>query len=89
MEQLAIIPWKQHDIAHELSGCIACLEYSGIQVYAMHRGQGYGVLWAENSASELLWNAGFLAAPLTHPRSAKLGHRPAQVTTSPATTVAE
>jgi hypothetical protein len=93
MTQLAIIPRQQRDIARELSDCISCLENSGIHVYAIHRGQGYGVLWAENSAiargDQVLRNAGFKAAPLTRTRSLKIKHGTFQVTTSAATTVSE
>jgi hypothetical protein len=46
MKQVAIIP--RDDIARELSDCIACLENSGIHVYATHRGLGYAVLWTED-----------------------------------------
>ena len=59
------IPRDQRDIVQELEGCIERLQKSGIQVYATHRGQGYGVLWAEGSAFSTLTNAGFKAAPLT------------------------
>jgi hypothetical protein len=74
MKQLAIIPRDQRDIVHELDGCTGHLQYSGIRVYATHRGQGYGVLWAEDSASPVLTDAGFKVAPLTHTRSLKSGH---------------
>jgi len=95
MKQVAIIHREQRDIAHELSDCIACLENSGIQVYATHRGQEYAALWAEDPAmsrgTQVLRNAGFEAVPLTRTRSLKLGHRhrPVQITTSTATTVSE
>ena len=86
MKQVAIIPQEQRDIYRELSDSIACLENSGIQVYATHRGQGYAVLWAEDRAisrgMQVLRNAGFAAAPLTRTRSVELGHRPVQITTS-------
>ena len=65
MKQLAIIPRDQRDIVHELEGCIERLEDSGIQVYATHRGQGYGILWAEDSAFSVLTCDGFKVAPLT------------------------
>jgi hypothetical protein len=90
MKQLAIIPRDQRDIVQELEGCIERLQKSGIQVYATHRGQGYGVLWAEGSAFSTLTNAGFKAAPLTRTRSLKLGQRALQVATTTAlTTVSE
>jgi hypothetical protein len=75
MKRVAIIPRDQHDIAHEVSDCIACLENIGIQVYATHRGEGYAVLWAEDpiisSGARVLRNAGFEAAPLNYTRSSK------------------
>ena len=89
MKQLAIIPRDQCDIAHELEGCIERLEGSGIQVYATHRGQGYGILWAEGSAFSALTSAGFKVAPLTRTRSFKLGQRPAQFKTSGPIAVSE
>ena len=80
MKQVAILPREQRDIARELSDCIACLEKSGIHVYAAHRGPGYAILWAEDPAisrgTQVLRNAGFEAAPFTRTRSLKLGHRP-------------
>ncbi len=80
MKQVAIISREQRDIVRELSDSIACLENSGIQVYATRRGHGYAVLWAEDRAisedAQVLRNAGFEAAPLTRTRSFKLGHRP-------------
>jgi hypothetical protein len=89
MKQLAIIPREQRNIVHELEDCIERLENSGIQVYATHRGQGYGILWAEGSAFSVLTNRGFKVAPVTRTRSLKLRHRPVQVTTSAATTVSQ
>jgi hypothetical protein len=89
MKPFAIIPRDQRDIAQELEGCIERLEKSGIQVYVAHRGQGYGVLWAEGSAFSALTNAGFKAAPLTRTRSLKSGHQPVQFTTATPITVSE
>jgi len=93
MTQLAIIPREQCDIACELSDCISCLKNSGIHVYAIHRGQGYAVLWTENSVilsgDQVLRNAGFKAAPLTRTRSLKIRHQAARFTTSAATRVSE
>jgi hypothetical protein len=95
MKLVAIVPRAQRDIARELSDCIACLENSGIQVFATHRGHGYAVVWAEDPVIprgvQVLRNAGFEAAPLTRTRSTKIDHRrrPVQITTSIATTVSE
>jgi len=65
MKQLAIIPRDQRDINQELEGCVERLEHSRIKVYVSHRGHGYGILWAEDSAFSVLTSAGFNVAPLT------------------------
>ena len=65
MKQLAIIPRDQRDIIQELEGCVDRLEHSRIKVFVSHRGHGYGILWAEDSAFSVLTSAGFNVAPLT------------------------
>ena len=80
MKQVAIIPRTQCDIVDEVSDCIACLEKSRVQVYAAHRGQGYAVLWAAESAistaAQILRDAGFEASQLTRTRFLELTQRP-------------
>jgi hypothetical protein len=76
MKQLAIISQEENDIERKLSNCLDCLENAGIWVYATHRGRGYAVIWADEQLSDrtmqLLRDAGFDVAPLTHNRSPQI-----------------
>jgi hypothetical protein len=86
MKQVALIPRGEHTIDAELCDCIACLQNLGIRVYITHRGQGYAVLWADDAVvsrgTQILWNAGFKAAPVPRIRSLTSGHLTGQFGTS-------
>jgi hypothetical protein len=70
MGQLAIVSQEENDIEHILSDCLERLENAGVWVYATHRGRGYAIVWADGHSldriTQLLRNAGFDVAPLTH-----------------------
>src|SRR6516165_2316451 len=76
MRQLAIVSQEENDIERKLSDCLERLENAGVWVYATHRGRGYAVIWADghllDRATQLLRNAGFDVAPLTHNRSPQI-----------------
>jgi hypothetical protein len=76
MKQLAIVSQEENDIERKLSDCLEYLENAGVWVYAIHRGQGYAVIWADEHLSDrttqLLRDAGFDAAPLTYNRSPQI-----------------
>jgi len=77
MKQLAIISQEENDIERELSDCVERLTNAGVWVYATHRGRGYAVIWADDDhlpdrATQLLRDAGFDVAPLTHNRSPQI-----------------
>src|SRR5215472_4212455 len=77
MKLLAIISQEENDIERELSDCVERLTNAGVWVYATHRGRGYAVIWADDDhlpdrATQLLRDAGFDVAPLTHNRSPQI-----------------
>jgi GNAT superfamily N-acetyltransferase len=76
MKQLAIIPQEEDNIEPKLSDCVERLENARVWVYAFHRGRGYAVIWADDQlierAIQILRDAGFDVAPLTHSRSLQI-----------------
>jgi GNAT superfamily N-acetyltransferase len=76
MKQLAIISQEEDDIEPKLSDCVERLENTGVWVYAIHRGRGYAVIWADvqliERAPQIRRDAGFEVAPLTRSRSPRI-----------------
>jgi len=77
MKQLTIISQEENDIEQTLNDCVERLANAGVRVYATRRGRGYAVIWADDDhlpdrATQLLRDAGFDVAPLTHNRSPQI-----------------